>query len=381
MQNFTFYNPTQVVFGKDTISKLPRLLGTHQKILFLYGHESIKKNGLYQKVLELLGDRELVEHGGVDPNPKYEHCLVGIEKIRKENCTFILAVGGGSVIDAAKFIAAGVKLATDPWDILLGKAKINEALPLGAVLTLPATGSEMNANSVISRASSDEKLAFASSYVFPQFAILDPQITYSLSMRQLQNGLVDAFVHVLEQYATTNEQALVQDGFCETVMKTLVQVTADVKVNPPIYDARANFMWAATMGLNGLIGVGAVQDWSTHGVGHELTAFYGLDHAQSLAIVFPALARFQKERKKEKLIQLVRNVFGMKDCSDVDAAIERIESYFRDEVGVKMKLSQYGVDSLEAADRVSERFKQRGTRLGEEGSLDYKAVYEILRSC
>jgi len=281
MQNFTFCNPVKIVFGKNTIEKINKLIPPKSKVLLTYGGGSIKKNGVYRQVKAALKKRKIVEFGGIEPNPTYETCIKAIRLGRKEKINFILAVGGGSVLDGSKFIAAGIPFkGKDPWDIIKSRGQsVKTAIPLGTVLTLPATGSEMNAFAVISKLSTTEKLAFGSPHSYPKFSILDPQTTYSLDKNQLRNGIVDTFVHVAEQYATVDLNTPLQDRYAEAIFKTLVDIAPAVMSGKKDYDARATFMWTATQALCGLLSCGVTGDWSTHGIGHELTAFFGLAHA------------------------------------------------------------------------------------------------------
>jgi NADP-dependent alcohol dehydrogenase len=291
MQNFFYKNPTELLFGRGMIAELASRVPSNVPALMTYGGGSIKKNGVYDQVKAALAGRNLVEFGGIGANPRYETCMEAVQVVRDRNIGFILAVGGGSVLDGSKFIAAAARhTGDDPWEILRsGGAAIQSALPVGAVLTLPATGSESNGNSVISREATREKLAFFSEKSFPVFSVLDPETTFSLPAKQVRNGIVDAFVHVCEQYMTFPAAAPLQDRFSESVLQTLIEVGPKTLAQPSDYDARASFMWSATMALNTLLGCGVPQDWATHMIGHEITAFYGLDHAETLAIVMPAL--------------------------------------------------------------------------------------------
>ena len=295
MQNFDFHNPTRILFGAGQIERIGELVPAQARVLVLYGGGSIRANGTYDAVMAALAGRTVFEFGGIEPNPTYETLSEAIALVRRERVDFLLAVGGGSVIDGTKFVAAGALLDADPWTILEQHAKnVHAALPIGAVLTLPATGSEMNAAAVITRKRTQEKFAFISPTVFPRFAVLDPTRTYTLPARQVGNGVVDAFVHVMEQYLTVPAQAKVQDRFAEGLLLTLVEDGPRALAEPEAYDVRANLMWTATLALNGLIGTGVPQDWSTHIIGHELTALYGLDHAQTLAVVLPAMLRVRR---------------------------------------------------------------------------------------
>jgi len=378
MLNFEYQNPVRIVFGKGAIAELNRLVPADVSVLMLYGGGSIRKNGVYNQVTAALGKRRVLEFSGIEPNPLYETCMKAVEIIKQENICFLLAVGGGSVLDATKFIAAAALYAgTDPWDILAKGAEVKAAVPLGAVLTLPATGSEMNTNSVISRASSGEKLFFSSPCVYPQFSILDPETTFTLPERQTVNGIVDAYVHVFEQYMTFDVNAPLQDRQAEAILLTLIEEGPKVIENPMDYDARANVMWAATNALNGFIACGVPQDWATHMIGHELTAFYGIDHAQSLAVVLPRLLAHCKETKKAKLLQYGQRIFGLKDA---DAAIKATEAFFNS-LGMKTRLSDYKIDAIDAAGKISSRFKARGTMLGEKAELSPDDVSQILLGC
>ncbi|MDD3594062.1 MAG: iron-containing alcohol dehydrogenase [Candidatus Gastranaerophilales bacterium] len=383
MNNFDFCCPTRVVFGKDTISSLKELIRPDEKVLITYGGGSIKKNGVYDQVKKALEDYNIIEFGGIEPNPTYETCMRAVEIVKKENITFILAVGGGSVLDGTKFIAAASKFGGEPWDILEKQAPTTSAIPLGSVITLPATGSEMNCGAVISRKATDEKLAFHSPYTFPRFSIIDPQTTFSLPERQTINGIVDTFVHVMEQYATYDVNTPLQDEWAFGIIKTLMREAPKVLKNPTDYDARANIFWCATTGLNYWISTGAVQDWSTHMIGHELTAFYGLDHGKTLAIVMPKLWKNQKQNKLDKLAKMAKEVYGATQTDEnelADITIEKTEAFFNS-IGQKTKLSDYGIDSKEAAEKIRERFKERGTVLGERGVIDADVAHDIVADC
>lgn len=383
MWNFTYHNPVKIVFGKGTIAELANLVPQDQKIMMTYGGGSIKRNGVYDQVIAALKGRTVIEFGGIEPNPRYETLMRAVEQDRAEGVGFLLAVGGGSVLDGTKFIAAAVKFAgDDPWDILAKDAPVNEALPLGAVLTLPATGSEMNGNAVISRESTREKLSFSSPYVYPRFSILDPETTYSLSARQVANGIVDTFVHVAEQYLTYSVNAPLQDRQAEAILLTLIEEAPKVKADPQNYEVRANLMWCATQALNGLIGCGVPQDWATHSIGHELTAFFGLDHGQTLAIVLPAVLKHERIRKAGKLVQYAQRVWGIHDLGEdetIDAAIAKTEEFFHS-VGNPTRLSDYSIKVAECRPIV-ERFRARGSRLGEHKAIGAQEVEEILALC
>ena len=384
MHNFEYHNPVRIVFGKGTIAKLKDLIDPSEKVLLLYGGGSIKKNGVYDQVMATLKGRDVREFSGIEANPRYETCMKAVEVVLRDGVDFLLAVGGGSVLDATKFIAAAARYKGDqPWDILTtGGSVVKTAVPLGAVLTLPATGSEMNCFSVISRESTGEKLAFANPSVFPNFSILDPQTTFSLPQKQLRNGLVDAFVHVMEQYATFDVNTPLQDRQAEAVVRTLVEIAPDVLGKTDDYDSRANFMWTATHALNGILSCGVVQDWTTHSIGHELTAFFGLDHAETLAIVMPALWQHQFDYKKEKLAQLARRVWHSLEGevnAQARAAIDHTVAFFHS-VKMPTRLSDYNLTEKDTK-KVVERFRQRGDVLGEHKNIAADQIAEILNLC
>jgi NADP-dependent alcohol dehydrogenase len=380
MNNFTYRNPVELVFGKGTIAELRRLVPQGDKVLFAYGGGSIKKNGVYDQVRAALEGRDVLEFAGIEPNPRYETCMKAVDLCRREGVGFLLAVGGGSVLDAVKFIAAAVPFQGEPWDILAKHAKVEAALPLGSVLTLPATGSEMNGNSVISRDETREKLAFYSPLVYPKFSILDPETTFTLPPRQTANGVVDAFAHTMEQYMTYPADAPLQDRMAEAILSTLIEIGPKLLEHPHDYQLRANMMWTATMALNGLIGLGVPQDWATHGIGHELTALYGMDHGQTLAVVMPAVWRFKFADKKAKLAQYAERVWGVAGTEEekAKAAIEKTEEFFR-LLGVKTRLAEYGAEN--AVEQVPPRLAQRGVVLGERRDIGPDQVREILRLC
>ncbi|MCA1998120.1 MAG: iron-containing alcohol dehydrogenase [Armatimonadetes bacterium] len=380
MNNFTYRNPVELVFGKGTIAELRRLVPQGDKVLFAYGGGSIKKNGVYDQVRAALEGRDVLEFAGIEPNPRYETCMKAVDLCRREGVGFLLAVGGGSVLDAVKFIAAAVPFQGEPWDILAKHARVEAALPLGSVLTLPATGSEMNGNSVISRDETREKLAFYSPLVYPKFSILDPETTFTLPPRQTANGVVDAFAHTMEQYMTYPADAPLQDRMAEAILSTLIEIGPKLLEHPHDYQLRANMMWTATMALNGLIGLGVPQDWATHGIGHELTALYGMDHGQTLAVVMPAVWRFKFADKKAKLAQYAERVWGVAGTEEekAKAAIEKTEEFFR-LLGVKTRLAEYGAEN--AVEQVPPRLAQRGVVLGERRDIGPDQVREILRLC
>jgi NADP-dependent alcohol dehydrogenase len=375
---FTYSNPTVIHFGQGKIAAISKVIDPAHKVLVIYGGGSIKKNGVYDQVATALKGRQWREFSGVEPNPTVETLDQAVALIRKENLDYILAVGGGSVIDGSKYVAAAACYDGEGWDILTGKHRVQQALPLGAVLTLPATGSESNNGAVISSKTRQAKRVFSSNAVFPCFAVLDPDAIKSLPERQVANGLVDAFVHVCEQYITYPAQAWVQDGYAETLLRNLFNLALQFKERDN--DAwRANFMWTANQALNGLIGAGAPQDWATHMIGHELTAAYGIDHARTLAIVQPALLRDRIEDKKVKLAQLGRVIFGL--APDVDIAqrtIAEIEKLYRS-LDVPVRLSEAGVTDTSAPARIARNIEEHGlTKLGEKGAITPEVVCRIV---
>jgi NADP-dependent alcohol dehydrogenase len=346
MLNFDFHNPTQILFGKGRIADLPKVVPAGARVLILYGGGSIKSNGVFDEVMAALAGYTVQEFSGIEPNPSYETLMKAVELVRKEKLDFLLAVGGGSVIDGTKFVAAAVGFEGDPWQILERRgSNITQALPFGSILTLPATGSEMNNGSVVTRKSLKAKMAFSSRHTFPKFSILDPSTTFTLPLRQVGNGVVDAYAHIMEQYMTYPVNAPIQDRFAEGLLLTLIEEGPKALANPDDYDVRANIMWCATLALNGLIGAGVPQDWATHMVGHELTALYGLDHAQTLAIVLPGMLKVRKESKRAKLLQYAERVWNLRDGSEdarIDAAIAKTQDFF-ESVGVQTRLSGYGL--------------------------------------
>ena len=383
MHNFDFFNPTHILFGKGRIADLATQIPANARVLILYGSGSIKSNGVFDEVMTALAGRDVQEFSGIEPNPSYETLLQAVDMVRREKRDFLLAVGGGSVIDGTKFVAAAVHVEGDPWSILEKRGRnITQALPFGTVLTLPATGSEMNDGSVLTRKSLRTKMAFSSKHVFPLFSILDPTKTFSLPARQIGNGVVDAFAHVIEQYMTYPVNASVQDRFAEALLQTLIEEGPKALANPQDYDTRANIMWCATLALNGLIGAGVPQDWATHRVGHELTALYGLDHAQTLAIVLPGMLRVRKEGKRAKLLQYAERVWHITQGEDetrIDKAIQRTQAFF-EAMGVKTRLGDYQLDR-QAIDAVLNHLEDhRMDTLGEQRDVTLEVSRKVLES-
>ncbi|MBS0961290.1 iron-containing alcohol dehydrogenase [Acetobacter thailandicus] len=381
MLNFELYNPTRIVFGRESTAKLDTLIAQDARVLVLLGGESAKKNGTLAEVRAALGAREVHEFSGIEPNPTYETLMKAVGLIREKKIDFLLAVGGGSVIDGTKFVAAAVNYEGDPWEILqtYGK-KITSALPFGTVLTLPATGSEMNDGSVITRKETHTKLAFQNPLVFPQFSVLDPTKTFTLPARQIANGVVDSFVHIIEQYLTYPAHGMVQDRFAEGLLQTLIEIGPKLQTAGNDYDLRANFMWVATLALNGLIGAGVPQDWSTHMIGHELTARYDIDHARTLAVVLPASLNVRRESKRAKLLQYADRVWHITSGSEderIDAAIERTRKFF-EEMGIQTHLRDYDVPASDITVIVEQLRKNGMVKLGEQHDVTPEISQKIL---
>jgi NADP-dependent alcohol dehydrogenase len=376
---FTYHNPVKIIFGEGRIADLAGEIPAGARILLTYGGGSIKANGVYEQVQRALAGREHGEFGGIEPNPSYETLMRAVAQARAERIDFLLAVGGGSVLDGTKFIAAAIPFAGDPWDICAKQAPVQAAVPLGAVLTLPATGSEMNGNAVVSRTATREKLYFGSQLVLPRFAVLDPATTRSLPPRQVGNGIVDAWVHVCEQYLAARPPSPVQDRQAEAILLALAELGPRAVADRGDPAVLAGVMWAATNALNGLIGCGVRQDWATHMIGHELTAFAGLDHAQTLAVVLPQLLRHRRAAKRARLLQYAERVWGVRDGGEdarIEAGIARTEAFFR-AVGVPTRLADYRVGA-EVAERIAARFAERGTRAGEDQDIDAAAARAIV---
>ena len=378
MKNFEFYNPVKIFFGEGQIDKLSQEILPFSSILLTYGGGSIKRNGVYEKVINALAGKKVIEFGGIEPNPRYETLINAVELARQNKVDFVLAVGGGSVIDGTKFIVASIPFEGEPWDIVAKGIKVEKAIPFGTVLTLPATGSEMNSGAVISRVATNEKFSFGSPAVFPKFSVLDPTFTYSLPKHQVANGVVDAFAHVLEQYLTYPSNSPIQDRFAEGILQTLIEVGPKTLENPFDYDLRANFIWSCTMALNGLISTGVPTDWATHMIGHELTALFGLDHGVTLAIVYPALLTEMVDFKKDKLLQYGSRVWNL-SAKDLTAehAIDETEKFFRN-LGLKTRLPEHGI-TFNDTKTIVERFRARGWILGENKNITPDKVEKILK--
>lgn len=382
MYNFNYCNPVNVVFGQGEIAKLSSLVQSKTKVLLTYGGGSIEKNGVLEQVMQALTHADVILFGGIEANPDFDTLMKAVEICRNEQIGLILAVGGGSVIDGSKFIALATYYQGDAWDILTSRGSVaDKAIPLGVIQTLPATGSEMNCFAVISRRSIGAKKDLSNALVYPKFAILDPLVTYSLPKRQLINGIVDPFIHVTEQYLTTDNGGVVQDGYAEAILRSLIALGDDLVNKDPEYNSRANWMWCATNALNGIIGLGADQDWATHQIGYELTAIYNLDHAQTLAIVAPRLWYNQRVNKQAKLLQFAKNVWNLNISNPEQAIVQAIiktEEFFNS-IGMKTKFADYMITV--DIDKVIANLSQNGKiALGEKQAILATDIASILRN-
>jgi NADP-dependent alcohol dehydrogenase len=382
MYNFTFKNPTKLIFGKGSIANLSTEIPIDKKLMLTFGGGSVKTNNVYNQVVAALERHDYIEFWGIEPNPTYETLMEAVALCRKYNVDYLLAVGGGSVIDGTKFIAAAIHYAGDPWKIVLDDTKIKKVIPLATVLTLPATGSEMNGGSVISKQATCEKYAFHHPLIYPAFSVLDPESCYSLPIEQISAGIADTFIHILEQYLTTTNQSMVMDRFAEGLLLTLIELAPQLMKNHKEYDTMANFMLTATMGLNGFISMGVKQDWATHMIGHELTALTGITHGVSLAIVGPALMQVMRDDKREKLLQYAERVWkitGENKEHVIDKAINHTADFYRS-IGIKTRLSEHNVGD-DIINEIVERFRKRNTILGENRNINADKVLQILNLC
>jgi NADP-dependent alcohol dehydrogenase len=385
MDNFTYQNPTKIIFGRNEIASIREEIPKGAKILMTYGGGSIKKNGVYEQAMKALEGFDVIEFGGIEANPRYETVMRAVKIAREAKVTFLLAIGGGSVIDATKFLAAALPFQGEPWDILdkEKQAAIHEALPLGTILTLSATGTEMNGVSVITHAGKKIKCAFENLLVYPQFSVLDPEVTFSVPRKQISNGVVDAFVHVIEQYLTFPANGHLQDRFAESILITLIEIGATTLNNPKDYNARASFMWCATLALNGLISCGVPGDWATHLIGHQLTVLHGLDHAETLAVILPALMQYKRDKKHEKLLQYAERVWNITSGSEderIDQAIQKTRLFF-ESLNVKTHLSGYGIKPSDIPALVQNLEKEGSTALGEHNDIHPEDAKNILLQC
>ena len=380
MKNFIFQNTTKLIFGKGTIAQIEKEIPVSKKIMLTFGGGSVKQNGVYEQVISALKNHNYIEFWGIEPNPKVETLRKAVELGKKENIDFILAVGGGSVLDGTKLIASAIYYAGDAWDLVLNDSLIQNIVPFADVLTLPATGSEMNRGSVISNVETNEKYAFYSTY--PQFSVLDPTTTFSLPPFQVACGIADSFVHVMEQYLVDKNNSPLMDRWAEGVLSTLIEIAPKVRENQHDYEQIANFMLSATMALNGFISMGVYSDWATHLIGHEITALTGLTHGETLAIVEPALLRVMKEEKRKKLLQYAERVWNITEIDEdkkIEFAIEKTEKFFRS-LPLRTRLSECGVGE-EICEKIVERLRKRNSRFGENASITPDTVKKILGRC
>ncbi|NAW65776.1 iron-containing alcohol dehydrogenase [Photobacterium halotolerans] len=381
MNPFSYHNPTRIHFGEGQIAAITSEIPKTSKVLVLYGGGSIKANGVYDQVAKALSEHQWTEFSGIEPNPQYDTLMKAVDTIKAEDVDYLLAVGGGSVVDGTKFVAAAACYeGQDPWDMWAKGLKVDNALPIGCILTLPATGSESNKASVVSRG--NDKIGFMSSKIQPAFAVLDPATTLSLSPRQISNGVVDAYVHVMEQYLTFPVNAKVQDRFAEGLLLTLIEEGPKALTNPKDLAVRANIMWSATQALNGLIGVGVPQDWATHMIGHELTGNYGIDHARTLSIVLPAVMKERRQEKEGKLLQYAERIFGITEGNAderIYAAIAKTEAFFK-AMQVPTRLKDVELDESDIRVLLSGLEKHGMTALGEHGKIGIADSEAILRT-
>ena len=379
MNNFIYHNPTELVFGKGQIARLAKLIPADKRIMITFGGGSVKRNGVYEQVIRALEGREVVEFWGIEANPSVETLRRAIALGKERRVDFLLAVGGGSVIDGTKLIAAGLLYEGDAWEIVL-KGKAGKTVPLATVLTMSATGSEMNNGAVISRYETKEKYAFYGDY--PVFSILDPETLYSLPVRQISCGLSDTFVHVLEQYMTTPGQSRLMDRWAEGILHTVIEIAPRALAEPRDYAVMSEYMLAATLALNDMIRMGVTQDWATHMIGHELTALHGLTHGATLAIVINGTLRVLREQKRGKLLQYGERIWGVTEGTEeerIDRTIEATERFFRS-LGLSTRLSEEGIGAETIAE-IERRFDALGAKYGEAGNVDGATARRILEAC
>lgn len=376
MQNFEYKNTTHLIFGQNTIARLSGLIPKEAKVMVAYGGGSIFKNDVMNQVKHALADYNIIEFGGIEPNPDYDTLCKAVEIVKQEDVDFILAVGGGSVVDGVKFIAAAVKYpSSDYWNIMKSVGQdVEDAVPLGCILTLPATGSETNIGSVISWRKKGLKAPFMSEHVRPTFAILDPETTCSLPQVQTINGIVDAYVHTLEQYLVSREHTPIQDHQAEGLLRVLEECGLALLKNPKDYNLRAQIMYAATLALNGQLGLGVTQDWATHAMGHELTAKYGYDHGQTLSMILPSLLRVRMDVKEEKLKIFGKEVFKMNNPSG-EEVVRRLEKFFT-EVGTPIRIPG-NISKQEIDELVANLFFQNSGKIGEGKGINMELAKEI----
>ncbi len=379
MKDFVFHNPTKLIFGRNAMAQIrPNIEPFGRKVLLTYGRGSIKRNKIYDKVMRQIKGLKVKEFGGIEPNPRVETLRQALDQYRSFNPDIILAVGGGSVIDGSKLLASSFHYGGDPWDFLIKDVEPKKYVPFGVVLTLSATGSEMNCGAVITRWETNEKKVFVKDGIYPKFSILDPQNTFSVPKDQTAYGIVDAFSHVLEQYLHTTTDVPLQDRFSEAILLTLIENAPLVLKNPRNYNARANIMLSATMALNNLISIGTDEDWACHGIEHEFSAFYDIPHGAGLAIITPRWMNVIKNQKKKKFTQYGERIWGLKgtDKSIVNGASDKTYDFFKS-LRVKMSLKEWKI-STEHFEIMTKRLVKR--KIGEK-ALNKKQIEQILHDC
>lgn len=379
MKNFKFQNPTKLIFGRGTIANLATEIPIDKKIMLTFGGGSVRTNGVYDQVIKALEKHHFIEFWGIEPNPKVETLRKAVALGKEHKVDFIVAVGGGSVLDGTKLIASAIPCDDDAWDLVLNPKLLKSVLPFASVMTLPATGSEMNTGAVISNLSTKEKFSFYSR--FPQFSILDPETTYSLPAYQIANGIADTFVHVIEQYLTVTNESILMDRWAEGILLTLKEIAPKIEQNHTDYDLMSNYMLSATMALNGFIAMGVSGDWTTHMIGHELTALHGVTHGESLAIVLPRTMEVLRKQKKEKILQYGERVWNISEGTEearIDKTIAQTETFFRS-LGLKTRLHELNIGE-ETISEIEERLKQRGIAFGEKRNVTPNMVRKILEN-
>ena len=378
--NFIYYNPVKIIFGIGSLRELNKFINSSSHILFVYGKESIKNNGTYNSILRLLKNNFIIEYPGVTSNPTYKNCKIAANFVKNNNIDFILAVGGGSVIDFAKYTAAlsCVDANENNWELFKNHNNVKRAIPIGVVLTNPGTGTEMNFNAVISNDATGEKHTFRSYHYYPKFSILDPELMMSLPKQQICNGIIDSFSHVIEQYLTYPVNAWVQDKFSEGLLSILYNIGTNYIDNIYNYDIMSNYMWTSTNALNGIIGCGVPQDWSSHIIAHAITSSFNIDHAGTIAIVLPGVIKFLKEEKKDKIIQMIHNVFHLCSCTNNDYAINIIEKFFNS-LGKQTYLKSYQLDES-SIDKILNHVVLPKEYIGEKTNINIDVIKQILTS-
>ncbi|SHH58219.1 hypothetical protein SAMN02745245_01659 [Anaerosphaera aminiphila DSM 21120] len=386
MKDFIFEVDTKILFGEDQLKNLPSEIKKHgSRVLLCYGGGSIKKIGLYEDVIKLLEQNNIFykELSGIEPNPRLESAVDGIKIVRENNIDFILAVGGGSVIDCAKLIAAGFYVDEDPWNIVTGKSRVEKALPIGTILTLAATGSEMDENSVITNLKTKQKLGWGSSKVLPKFSIMNPVYTYTVNAHHTASGVIDIMSHTMENYFSLNDGCYLVDRFSEGLLKTCVKYGPIALENPKDYDARANIMWANSWAINGLLSTGKSTDWSVHPMEHELSAFYDITHGIGLAILTPNWLKYVlNEHTARKISLFGKNVFELElsgdNFADANRAIDELRNFFNS-LGVPSTLKEVGIGEEHLEEMAELTIKHKGRPIQGFAKLEAKDVLEIYK--